>query len=102
MSQRFAKQYSKAPERLIVTLTEPFNYNAYTAFHESYKDESGQGQIEFDFRHVDTIDSAALGMLLIAREHYGNDNNRVFISNLNGYAQKVVMATKLDSMFTII
>ncbi|MFT3694106.1 MAG: STAS domain-containing protein [Kofleriaceae bacterium] len=52
-----------------------------------------------DLEAVDYIDSAALGMLLLLRDHA--KGTRVVVRNLKGQPREVLMMAKFDRMFAI-
>ena len=52
-----------------------------------------------DLEAVDYLDSAALGMLLLLREHAAG--TRVAVRHLKGQPREVLMMAKFDRMFAI-
>lgn len=57
--------------------------------------------VAFDFAGVDFIDSAALGMLLIAREEAAKKSINLILANPNGQIAKMFKVSKFDSLFTL-
>lgn len=51
-----------------------------------------------DMKEVDYVDSAALGMLLLLRDHAG-DGRRVTLRSAQGQPREVLMMAKFDRMF---
>jgi anti-anti-sigma factor len=55
--------------------------------------------IALDFSHVDFIDSAALGMLLLLRDEAQKQDIRISLQNPNGQIQKIFELTKINQLF---
>jgi len=58
-------------------------------------------EIEADFRHVDYLDSSALGMLLLLREKAQSANLTVSLSNCTGIVQQVLEVANFQRLFSI-
>ncbi len=58
--------------------------------------------IILDFKQVEFIDSAGLGMLLMAREEATNANKELVLSNPQGQVKKMFEITKFTNIFIII
>ncbi len=59
-------------------------------------------QITVDFEKVKFIDSSALGMLLVLRDHANSIGASLFISNLSGSVLKVLNAAHFGKLFNFI
>jgi len=53
-----------------------------------------------DMLEVDYVDSAALGMLLLLRDHAG-EGRRVTLRNARGQPREVLLMAKFDRMFQL-
>lgn len=58
-------------------------------------------EIEADFKHVDYLDSSALGMLLLLREKAQSANLTVSLSNCTGIVQQVLEVANFQRLFSI-
>ena len=58
--------------------------------------------VTFDLSEIEFIDSAALGMLLIAREKVITKNGSASIKGANGYTKKILTVSKFNEMFNIV
>jgi HptB-dependent secretion and biofilm anti anti-sigma factor len=54
-----------------------------------------------DLSHLDFVDSAGLGMLLIAREEMGNQNGLVILRGPQGQVKRVLSVARLAQIMTI-
>ena len=50
--------------------------------------DDGKTRIVVDFSKTDYLDSSALGMLLLLREHAGGESSDITISNTSGTCKK--------------
>ena len=47
------------------------------------------------------LDSSALGMLLLLRDHAGGDNAKIKIINCNSDVRKILSISNFEQLFTI-
>ncbi len=59
------------------------------------------GSVTLDMAGIETIDSAALGMLLIAREEAQKHNVHLILANPQGQIEKMFKVSKFETLFTI-
>lgn len=88
----------------IVTLSldSSFIFNEHGMFRNTYKERKPGTRYVLDFKNVKHIDSAALGMLLLFREHNGDDDsNRIKLINCNGQIRKIFEIANLHRLFTV-
>lgn len=79
-----------------------FDFNLVKTFREAYnKLESKPDKIIIDMRHTDTIDSAALGMLLNLKKHLGKADREIEIHNCNPTVKRILSIARFDVLFTI-
>ncbi len=64
-------------------------------------EKSRQKLITFDLSRVDFIDSAGLGMLLIARETAVERNAEITLKGAQDQVKKIFTTAKFDELFTI-
>ncbi len=64
--------------------------------------ESGTQQAILDFSRLEFIDSAALGMLLLAREEADASNVRLSIKSPTGQPLKMFQVSRFEDLFTIV
>lgn len=79
-----------------------FDFNLHRCFRELY--ESAPAEISnfvINLSSTRYMDSSALGMLLLLREHVGNDSQRVRIVNCNPEIRKIFEIANFDKLFDI-
>ncbi|WP_126454252.1 STAS domain-containing protein [Sulfuriflexus mobilis] len=95
---------SKSSDGNTVTIktSEKFDYSSHTDFREAYDDESNANvSFVIDMRNTDYMDSSALGMLLLLREHVGNDRGRIKIVNCNNEIKNIMEISSFQKLFDL-
>lgn len=78
-----------------------FDFSLHKDFRESYKDaQEGQSYV-VDMSGADYMDSSALGMLLLLREHAGNDNANIKITGCQPAIKQIFSISNFDKLFDI-
>lgn len=87
-----------------LTISGRFDFSSHREFRNAC-DEVLQTpeikEIEADFRHVDYVDSSALGMLLLLREKAQSANLTVSLTNCTGIVQQVLEVANFQRLFSI-
>ncbi|MGD8484533.1 MAG: STAS domain-containing protein [Thioalkalispiraceae bacterium] len=78
-----------------------FDFNDHSAFRETYKTESPAAEYVIDMDRAEYLDSSALGMLLLLREHAGADKAKIQIINTPNEIMKIFKISNFDSLFNI-
>lgn len=79
-----------------------FDFNMHRSFRELY--ETAPPEIVhyvIDLSRTDYMDSSALGMLLLLREHVQGARGRVRIVNCNPEIRKILEIANFDKLFEI-
>ena len=88
-----------------VALPERFDFQCYDDFHAEVirriKASSNKPTVVFNFRGTKYIDSAGLGMLLLAREQATGRGGRVQLFGVSGRAGDVLRLAHFDRLFSI-
>ena len=89
-------------QKLTIAIQGRFDFSAHKDFRESYEDlEATPASYSIDMRDAEYIDSSALGMLLLLRDHAGGDSADVEIINCNPDVKKILTTSNFDQLFTI-
>jgi HptB-dependent secretion and biofilm anti anti-sigma factor len=96
---------NQSGEAAVVALSGRFTF----AFHSSFRDVltnqveqiAHGGKIIFDLGAVEFVDSAALGMLLLAREAVLRRAGTIVLRNAKGQVQRMLEVARLNLLFTI-
>ena len=58
---------------VVINISGRFDFNAHHDFRNIYRNEKSDAAYTIDMSGTEYIDSSALGMLLLLREHAGNE-----------------------------
>lgn len=87
---------------LTISVKGRFDFGAHQDFRNAYE-RSGltPGQYVVDLQDTDYIDSSALGMLLLLRDHAGGDAADIRIVHCNPDVRKVLSISNFEQLFSI-
>ena len=92
---------SKNGDTVTIAIRDRFDFIAHKEFRASYKDRSDAFKYVIDMREVKYIDSSALGMMLLLREHAQKCGGGVVIANCNPGIQKILTIANFGRLFDI-
>ena len=79
-----------------------FDAHDHRSFLASYKDLEGSPEsYVVDMRNANYLDSSALGMLLLLRDHAGGDDSKIEIVNCNADVRKILAIANFEQLFQI-
>lgn len=87
---------SKSGDTCTLRISGRFDFRCVKEFQDALQQHSRKWIVDFD--GVNYIDSAALGMLLLLREHAG-ENGRVGLRRLAGQPRDVLLMAKFERLF---
>ncbi len=94
--------YDEQAQKLTIAVQGRFDFSAHKDFRESYEDLSTTpSSFSIDMSDANYIDSSALGMLLLLRDHAGGDHADVEIVNCSADVKKILTISNFDQLFTI-
>ncbi|WP_417500815.1 STAS domain-containing protein [Marinobacter sp.] len=87
---------------LIIEIEGRFDFSTHQAFRDAYE-HSGASVSNYivDLSEATYLDSSALGMLLLLRDHAGGDNAKIAIENCNNDVRKILTISNFEQLFTI-
>lgn len=87
----------------VVTLHGRFTFDSHKDFRNAFSEHltSKSREITIDFSAVDYMDSAALGMLLLARERASDQGKTVTLINCRGTVKAVLDIANFQRLFSI-
>lgn len=93
-------------QRLVVRLRGRLTFNDHaklrTLIREMLQDKSAIGSEQYlDMSALEFIDSAGIGMLLIAREELSNAGKRLILRGAQGQVKRVLTVAQLGKIVTI-
>ena len=84
-----------------IRVIDRFDYSVHKEFREAYKDSNPSSEFIIDMSQTSYMDSSALGMLLLLREHLGNDNSKISITGCNAEIKNILEISKFQNLFNI-
>jgi anti-anti-sigma factor len=87
---------------LIISIQGRFDFSAHQEFRESYEKRTDEpDEYCVDMKQTTYLDSSALGMLLLLRDHAGGDNAQIKIVNCNADVKKILTISNFEQLFAI-
>ncbi|WP_283789834.1 STAS domain-containing protein [Bermanella sp. WJH001] len=89
-------------DELTVTVEGRFDFSAHQEFRDAYEDAgAGVSKYVIDMSKASYLDSSALGMLLLLRDHAGGESSNVRITRCNADVKKILTISNFEQLFTI-
>ena len=87
---------------LTIKITERFDFSMQQDFRSAYKSSSDNiSDITLDLSHADYMDSSALGMLLLLREHAGNEQASIQLTGCQPTIRQILAISNFEKLFDI-
>ncbi len=93
-------QPSADGQALTILVQGRFDFSAHKEFRASYE-ETDVGRFVVDLGEATYLDSSALGMLLLLRDHAGGDAAEIEIVNCNTEVRKILTISNFEQLFEI-
>ncbi len=78
-----------------------FDFNSHREFRDAYSKHPAGLSYVVDLRRTQYMDSSALGMLLLLREHAGGDAARVVIENAQAEIKSILDVANYHKLFDV-
>ncbi len=93
---------SVSGSELTVQVEGRFDFSAHQEFRDAYE-KSGDAVKSYviDMAKATYLDSSALGMLLLLRDHAGGDTAQVRITRCNQDVKKILTISNFEQLFAI-
>ncbi|MGC1332846.1 STAS domain-containing protein [Pseudomonas sp.] len=95
-------KYSAQGKELTISIVGRFDFGSHQSFRDAYErgNEKPKAYI-IDLKNTTYLDSSALGMLLLLRDHAGGDAAKVRLVNSNSDVKKILAISNFDKLFKI-
>ena len=91
---------SKDGTLVTVSIAGRFDFSLHREFRDAYREHASAGlKFVLDMSRTEYMDSSALGMLLLLREHTGGEKGRVIIRNASATVDKIMRIANFDKLF---
>ena len=95
-------EVSPDKKKLTSSVKGRFDFAKHQEFRQSYeKLNTRPDAIVVDLKDATYLDSSALGMLLLLRDHAGGDDSDVRVINSNSDVRKILAISNFDKLFDI-
>lgn len=93
---------SEASNELVINIHGRFDFSAHQDFRDAYeKSHDRPSSYAIDMTDTTYLDSSALGMLLLLRDHAGGDTASIKIVNCNDDVKKILVISNFGRLFNI-
>lgn len=89
-------------QELTILIQGRFDFGAHQEFRNAYErvDSTPQRYV-VDLKDTTYLDSSALGMLLLLRDHAGGDSAQISLLNCNPDVRKILAISNFEQLFRI-
>ncbi|MCE0495276.1 STAS domain-containing protein [Vibrio salinus] len=94
------RQIDQQSKCVTIEINGSFNFRLVEEFRQCYTEMKGY-RFVLDFRKVDYIDSAGLGMLLNMQNYLSSQEDMIRIINVLPQVQKILAISRFDKKFNI-
>ncbi|POA19161.1 anti-anti-sigma factor [Pseudomonas sp. FW300-N1A1] len=95
-------QVSADGQKLTISIKGRFDFAKHQEFRDSYEKLDDQlSSVVVDLKDATYLDSSALGMLLLLRDHAGGDASDVRLVNSSSDVRKILAISNFDKLFDI-
>ena len=89
-------------KQVTISVTDRFDFSVHREFREAYRASGGPGvTYSVDLAQTEYMDSSALGMLLLLKEHAGGDRASVVIRHAPPNIRKILEIANFHKLFAI-
>jgi len=78
-----------------------FDFNVLREFRQAFEQKERGTAFVLDLRETTYLDSSALGMLLLLREHAGGDTAQITMRHCNAEISMILSTANFHQLFTI-
>ena len=87
-------------QQLTISVKGRFDFAKHQEFRESYENKALTAVV-VDLKEATYLDSSALGMLLLLRDHAGGEDSDIRVVNSSSDVRKILAISNFDKLFDI-
>ncbi|KII38067.1 MULTISPECIES: STAS domain-containing protein [Pseudomonas] len=87
-------------QKLTISVKGRFDFAKHQEFRESYENKALTAVV-VDLKEATYLDSSALGMLLLLRDHAGGEDSDIRVVNSSSDVRKILAISNFDKLFDI-
>lgn len=86
-----------------INISGRFDFSCHKEFRDAYRNTPSGGGNSFiiNMSGTEYVDSSALGMLLLLREHAGSDDSKVTLQGCRNDVKDILVISNFDKLFNI-
>ena len=89
-------------QKIEITITGSFDFSMQSEFRSAYRSNTKlNSEFRVNLQGTEYMDSSALGMLLLLREHAETYKGQVVLESLSPEIKQILTNAKFDRLFTI-
>ena len=89
-------------KKLTIAIKGRFDFGSHQVFRDAYERFYKVPELYVvDLKDTTYMDSSALGMLLLLRDHAGGDDAEVQVININSGVRQILAISNVDKLFDI-
>lgn len=96
-----SRHFDEERAEVVITIDGRFDFSLHKLFRDAYRDVESGKRFRVDLSRATYLDSSALGMLLLLREHAGGEQAPVSISGCGEDVLRVLRIANFHRLFTI-
>ena len=94
--------YNTATNQYTITVGESFSFSSYADFRIAYEQMPNTAtSLDIELQNTMTIDSSALGMILLMREKIAHQISKIELKNPQPAVMEIFKLANLDAIFEI-
>ncbi len=86
---------------LVIRVRGDFDFRLHRSFRNTYRDVTDTSRFVIDLSGTSYMDSSALGMLLLLREHAQAHGAKVELRGVAGEVARIIRIANFEQLFTI-
>ena len=95
-------EYKRDGNELTIRISGDLDFSMLDQFRQAYSDlDLEQVKVKIDLSETDRLNSEALGMLLILREHAGGEDSKITIIGCGRDMRQIFKASNFEKLFEI-
>ena len=94
-------ELSSDGQQLTIFISGRFDFASHQDFRAAYEGMGSEQRYVVDLRGTHYLDSSALGMLLLLRDHAGSERSRIRLINCHPDVSKILAISNFDKLFQI-
>ncbi|AJG12244.1 anti-sigma-factor antagonist [Pseudomonas plecoglossicida] len=94
--------FSQDGKKLTIKIKGRFDFGKHQEFRDAYERQSSRpDSVVVDLKDTTYLDSSALGMLLLLRDHAGGDESDVRVVHASSDVRKILAISNFEKLFDI-